>query len=317
MSELHKFIFDGMPVRGMLVRLDEGWREVLRRRGTSGAWPQPVQSMLGEMTAAATLMQANLKFNGALILQVQGDGPVKLAVAESLSDLRFRVTAKVQGEVAADARFPDLVNAHGHGRCAITLDPQDRQPGQQPYQGIVPLDEPEGGPVGDVATMLEHYMRQSEQLETRIVLASNDEVACGLLIQRLPVEGVNNLEGRGRAEQDDDAFTRIAHLAATLTRDELLTLDVETVLRRLFWEEPLRVFEPQRPTFACSCSHERVRAMLKNLGRDEADSILAEREDIEIACDFCGTQYRFDAVDVGELFAAPATGQPGAGSSVH
>ena len=316
MSELHKFLFDGMPVRGMLVRLTDGWKEVLQRRASSGAWPAPVQSMLGEMTAAATLMQANLKFNGALILQVQGDGPVKLAVAESLSDLRFRVTAKVQGEVAGDARFDDLVNVHGHGRCAITLDPQDRQPGQQPYQGVVPLENLDGGPVGDVATMLEHYMRQSEQLDTRIVLASNDEVACGLLIQRLPIEGAGNLGGAKGGEIDDDAFTRIAHLAATLTRDELLTLDTETILRRLFWEEPLRLFEPQHPTFACSCSAERVRSMLKNLGREESESILAERKDIEIACDFCGTQYRFDAVDVGELFA-PATNQPGASSNVH
>ena len=316
MSDLHKFIFDGLPVRGMLVRLGEGWKEVLARRATSGAWPQPVESMLGEMAAAATLMQANLKFNGALILQVHGDGPVKLAVAEAMSDLRFRVTAKVQGEVPADARFVDLVNQHGQGRCAITLDPQDRQPGQQPYQGVVPLDAPDGGPVGDVATMLEHYMRQSEQLETRIVLAANDEAACGLLIQRLPGEGVNNLEGSQRAEVDDEAFTRIAHLAATLRRDELLTLDAETILRRLFWEEPLRLFEPLHPAFSCSCSADRVRNMLRNLGREEAESILAERGDIEIACDFCGAKYTFDAVDVGQMFA-PATDQPGASGNVH
>ena len=195
MSELQKFIFDGMPVRGMIVRLTDSWQEVLRRRSASGDWTPAVRDMLGQMAAAATLMQANLKFNGALILQVHGDGPVKLAVAEAMSDLRFRVTAKVQGDVAADARFDDLVNRHGEGRCAITLDPLDRQPGQQPYQGVVPLESPDGGPVGDVATMLEHYMRQSEQLETRIVLAADGEAACGLLIQRLPIEGAGNLAG--------------------------------------------------------------------------------------------------------------------------
>ena len=139
MSELQKFIFDGMPVRGMIVRLTDGWQEVLQRRADSGEWTPAVRDTLGQMAAAAVLMQANLKFNGALILQVHGDGPVKLAVAEAMSDLRFRVTAKVQGEVPADARFGDLVNQHGHGRCAITLDPLDRQPGQQPYQGVVPL----------------------------------------------------------------------------------------------------------------------------------------------------------------------------------
>jgi len=237
-----------------------------------------------------------------------------------MSDLRFRVTAKVQGEVAADARFGDLVNQHGHGRCAITLDPLDRQPGQQPYQGVVPLESPDGGPVGDVASMLEHYMRQSEQLETRIVLAADGNAACGLLIQRLPVEGQGNLAGESslaqKAEIDAEAFTRIAHFAATLTATELLTLDVPTILHRLFWEEPLRVFEPQSPQFACSCSAERVRQMLRNLGRDEAESILDERGDIEIGCDFCGNQYRFDAVDVGALFA-PATAPTGATPSVH
>jgi molecular chaperone Hsp33 len=244
---------------------------------------------------------------------VHGDGPVKLAVAEAMSDLRFRVTAKVQGDVAPDARFDDLVNRHGEGRCAITLDPLDRQPGQQPYQGVVPLESPEGGPVGDVATMLEHYMRQSEQLETRIVLAANGEAACGLLIQRLPIEGAGNLAGAEQAVIDEEAFTRLAHFASTLTATELLTLDTPTILHRLFWEEPLRVFEPQTPTFACSCSADRVRNMLRNLGREEAESILAERADIEIGCDFCGTQYRFDAVDVGALFASapsPSSGSP-------
>ncbi|MGN6526359.1 MAG: Hsp33 family molecular chaperone HslO [Burkholderiaceae bacterium] len=316
MSDLHKFIFDGLPVRGMLVRLTDSWQEVLARRAASGDWPRPVQDVLGEMAAASVLMQANLKFNGALVLQVQGDGPVRLAVAEALSDLRFRVTAKVQGDVAADARFEDLVNARGHGRCAITLDPKDREPGQQPYQGVVTLVTPDGHSVGDVASMLEQYMRQSEQLDTRLVLAADGERACGLLIQRLPVEGVANLEGTAAGAVDDDAFTRIAHLAATLKADELLTLDAETILRRLFWEEPLRLFEPQHPSFACSCSRERVRSMLRGLGREEAEDILAERGDIEIACDFCGRQYRFDAVDVGEMFTAAAD-QPGAGSNVH
>jgi molecular chaperone Hsp33 len=320
MSDLHKFIFEGMPVRGMLVRLTDSWREVLARREASGGWPAPVQQMLGQMAAAATLMQANLKFDGALVLQVQGDGPVKLAVAESLSDLRFRVTAKVVGDVAQDTSFPDLVNVHGQGRCAITLDPKNREAGQQPYQGVVPLALEDGERAADVATMLEHYMRQSEQLETRIVLAANDEIAAGLLIQRLPVQGENNLEGPvgegAQGEIDEDAFTRISHLAGTLTAEELLGLDTQTVLQRLFWDEPVRLFEPQHPSFSCSCSRERVRAMLKSLGRAEADAILAERKDIEIGCDFCGVQYRFDPVDVGELFT-PAQDQPPVGSNVH
>jgi molecular chaperone Hsp33 len=320
MDELHKFIFDGLPVRGMLVRLTTSWREVLARREAAGGYPEPVRSMLGEMAAAATLMQANIKFNGSLILQVFGDGPVKLAVAEARSDLSFRTTAKVVGEVPPGARVEALLNVHGQGRCAITLDPQDRLPGQQPYQGVVPLHGDQREPLQALSQVLEHYMLQSEQLDTRLVLAANDQVAAGLLIQRLPVQGEKNLSGVNVANEDaigqTEDFNRIAHLAATLTPEELLTLDAETVLRRLFWEEPVRRFEPLQPRFACSCSRERVRGMLAGLGREESDDILAERGQIEIGCDFCGQQYHFDAVDVGEMFT-PGRDQPPASSAVH
>ncbi|HMC17093.1 MAG TPA: Hsp33 family molecular chaperone HslO, partial [Albitalea sp.] len=256
MSELHKFIFDGLPVRGMLVRLSDSWQELLRRREQAGtAFAPPVRTLLGELAAAATLMQANIKFDGALVLQVHGDGPVKLAVAEVKSDLSFRVTATVLGDVRPDASLEAMVNVHGKGRCAITLDPQDKLPGQQPYQGIVPLYGDRREPLQKVSEVLEHYMLQSEQLDTKLILAANDEVAAGLLIQRLP----DPSQGR---DDKDDPYRRIALLAATLTRDELLTLGADTVLHRLFWEEPLRRFEPlagdSGPHFACSCSRERV-----------------------------------------------------------
>ena len=196
MSELHKFIFEGMPVRGMLVRLTESWREVLQRRTKANdAFPQPVRHLIGEMAAAGTLMQANIKFKGALILQVFGDGPVKLAVAEVQPDLAFRVTAKVVGEVPPEARLEAMLNVHGHGRCAITLDPKDKLPGQQAYQGVVPLHGDRREPLQKLSEVLEHYMLQSEQLDTRLVLAADDQVAAGLLIQRLPVEGKGNLAG--------------------------------------------------------------------------------------------------------------------------
>lgn len=311
MSELHKFLFEGLPVRGMLVRLTDGWQELLSRRGELGQHPQPVRRLLGEMAAAGVLMQANIKFNGALVLQIFGDGPVKLAVAEVQPELSFRATAKVTGEVADGALLEALVNAGGQGRCAITLDPKDRLPGQQPYQGVVPLHGDRREPLQQVSQVLEHYMLQSEQLDTRLVLAANDEVAAGLLIQRLPVEGAGNLEGR-RNEDDiglSEAFNRIAMLAATLTPEELLTLQPQQVLHRLFWEETLRVFEPEHPRFACTCSRERVRNMLRGLGREESDGLIAERGEVEVGCEFCGRQYRFDAVDVGELFT-PERDQP-------
>ena len=315
MTELHKFIFDGLPVRGMLVRLTDGWQEVLRRRAAANeVFPAPVRALLGEMTAAGVLMQANIRFNGALILQTYGDGPVKLAVAEVQSDLAFRVTAKVVGEVPGDARLEALLNLHGGGRCAITLDPKDRFPGQQPYQGVVSLHGDRREPLQELGEVLEHYMLQSEQLDTRLILAANDDVAAGLLIQRVPVEGAGNL---GAHREDDigrvEAYNRIAMLAGTLTRDELLSLDADTILRRLFWEEPLRRFLPEAgdalPRFQCSCSRARVGSMLKGLGREEVDGILAEQGRVEIGCEFCGLKYHFDPVDVGELFT-PLPDQP-------
>jgi len=277
--------------------------------------------LLGEMAAAGVLMQANIKFNGALVLQVFGDGPVKLAVAEVQNDLSFRTTAKVVGDVPAGAQLEALLNVHGQGRCAITLDPRDKLPGQQPYQGVVPLFDLSHGdqrkPLQQVQQVLEHYMLQSEQLDTRLILAANDEVAAGLLIQRMPVQGEANLQGgetgSRRNEDDigvDESYNRISMLAATLTREELLTLSVDEILHRLFWEETLRVFDPLRPRFACTCSRQRVSNMLRGLGREESDSLIEERGQVEVGCEFCGAQYRFDAVDVGELFTPPRDQPP-------
>jgi molecular chaperone Hsp33 len=318
MSELHKFLFEGLPVRGMLVRLTDSWHEALRRRAAVGAFPPPVRALIGEMAAAGTLMQSNIKFDGALVLQVFGDGPVKLAVAEVQPDLAFRATAKVAGPVPDGARLEAMVNVHGKGRCAITLDPTERLPGQRPYQGVVTLHGDHREPLQDLSHVLEHYMLQSEQLDTKLILAANDDVAAGLLIQRLPVQGEGNLGGQRNEDEIglNEAYNRIAHLAATLTRDELLTLDSHTILRRLFWEETLRRFEPLRPRFACNCSRERVGQMLKGLGRVEIDSILSERGDVEIGCDFCGLHYHFDPVDVGELFT-PGRDQPPSPALVH
>jgi len=328
MGELHKFIFDGLPVRGMLVRLTGSWREVLARRAGAGdAFEPSVRALLGEMAVAGVLMQANIRFKGALVLQVHGDGPVKLAVAEVRDDLAYRVTATVLGDVPEAARLEAMVNVHGQGRCAITLDPQDKGGGQQPYQGVVTLHGDRREPLQEFSEVLEHYMLQSEQLDTKLMLAANDEVAAGLLIQRLPVQGAGNLEGtlrRDVANEDriglDEAYNRIALLAGTLTRDELLTLDADAVLHRLFWQEPLRRYAPLRgasgPRFSCSCSRERVGGMLKSLGRGEIDGIIEEQGRVEIACEFCGLKYHFDPVDVGGLFT-PAGNQPPGSMARH
>jgi molecular chaperone Hsp33 len=321
MSELATFLFEGLPVRGMLVRLTDAWQELLRRRQALGEHPPEVRTLLGEMTAAGVLMQAGIKFDGALVLQVFGDGPVKLAVAEVQPGLSFRATAKVVGEVPAGAKLEALLNVHGKGRCAITLDSQGRRPGQQPYQSVVPLHGERREPLQQMSQVLEHYMLQSEQLDTRLVLAANDEVAAGLLIQRLPLAGAGNLAGGAGARDADqigrnEDYRRIALLAATLTSEELLALQPQVLLRRLFHEETLRLFAPRVPHFACSCSRRRVAGMLRGLGREEIVSLIAERGQAEIGCDFCGAQYRFDPVDAESLFK-PDRDQPPAPRGVQ
>ena len=316
MSELHKFIFDGLPVRGMLVRLTDSWQEILRRRKAAGGYPVEVMHLLGEMTAAATLMQGNIKFNGALILQIFGDGPVKIAVAEVQPDLTVRATATITGTVDAGATLSDLVNVNNEGRCAITLDPRDKMPGQQAYQGVVPLFDDQHEKIENLGEVLEHYMLQSEQLDTKLILAADGNIAAGLLIQRLPVKGEGNLEGQVDRDANEDQiginedYNRIAMLAATLKREELLTLDADTILRRLFWEEPITRFEVAQPAFACSCSRERVSNMLRTLGAEEIESVIAERGSVGVTCEFCGAQYDFDPVDAAQLFTNPDRQQP-------
>ncbi|MDB5889265.1 MAG: Hsp33 family molecular chaperone HslO [Polaromonas sp.] len=316
MSELHKFIFDGLPVRGMLVRLTGSWQEILKRREEAGGYPPEVMHLLGQMAAAGTLMQGNIKFNGALVLQIFGDGPVKLAVAEIQPDLTFRATATVTGTVNEGSSLSQMVNVNNEGRCAITLDPKDKLPGQQAYQGVVPLFGDSHEKIESLGEVLEHYMLQSEQLDTKLILAADGQVAAGLLIQRLPVKGKGNLEGLIDSDANEDQiginedYNRIAILASTLKPEELLGLDVDTILRRLFWEEPITRFEPLHPEFSCSCSRERVGSMLRSLGTEEIESIIAERGTVGVTCEFCGAPYEFDPVDAAQLFTHPDRQQP-------
>lgn len=324
MSQLHKFLFEGLPVRGMLVQLTDVWQEVLKRRAANaetGAYPEAVRHLLGEMTAASVLMQSNIKFNGALVMQIFGDGPLKLAVVEVQPDLSLRATAKVVGELGNASSLADMVNVNNEGKCAITLDPLKKMPGQQPYQGVVPLFDDHRNKLDKFSDVLQHYMLQSEQLDTTLVLAANDTTAAGLLIQRLPVKGEANLAAQASMGDEDgiglsEDYNRISILAASLTPDELLNLDAETILHRLFWEEKLVRFEPLTPSFACSCSRERVSNMIRSLGTEEVESILAERGNVEVGCDFCGQQYRYDAVDAAHIFTS-TDAQPPAPSSLH
>ena len=289
-DKLLKFTFHNAPVRGEVVRLEAAWQAITQHHG----YPEPVKRLLGEMTAAAALLAANIKFAGSLIMQIHGDGPVSLLVVECQPDLRLRATAKLRtgATIGANAGMRELVNTRGQGRCAITLDPADPRPGQQPYQGIVSLE-------GDsIAQALETYMRRSEQLESRLWLAANASCCAGVLLQKLPDSG----GFAQRVAADADAWERTTALAATVTTDELLTLATDTVTRRLFWQERLDHYRPLAPRFECRCSRERIGRMLLSLGRPEVDSIIDEMGRVEVTCDFCNARQAFDAIDVAQLF---------------
>jgi len=302
-DRLLKFLFKAAPVRGGLVRIEDAWQQMVALHD----FPPVVTRLLGEMVAAGALLATSIKFNGALVMQVHGDGPVKLLVVECLPDLAIRATATLADlPIADDASMRDLINRHGRGRFAITLDPRDPVPGQQPYQGIVPLD---GETMADV---LQAYMRQSEQLDTRLWLAASEHVSAGLLLQSLPTEG--GTTGSSAESSDPDAWDRAVTLAHTITSEELLTLDADDVLRRLFWQEPLEHYPAMSPHFACTCSRERIGRMLVSLGREEVDSIIDEQGSVTVTCDFCSRQYTFDAVDVTQLFTSGDTAQADAAS---
>jgi molecular chaperone Hsp33 len=280
---LQRFLFDAAPIRGEVAHLDATWRAVLERH----EYPPVLRTILGELMAAGALLAATLKFEGSIILQLQGKEAVKLIVVECTSEQTLRATAKWDekrdGEFHADAGLADLLGANG--RFAITLVPGE---GRQSYQGVVEID-----PAG-VAASLERYMQNSEQLETRLWLVASDERAAGLLLQKLPA----------REEPDEDSWNRATKLAETVTAPELLSLSVRTLLHRLYHQEDIRLFEPRPVSFRCSCSGERVAAMLRMLGHAEVRSIIEERDTVEVTCEFCNRAYRYDSVDAEQLFAA-------------
>ena len=305
MNELLVFVCDGAPVRGEIVSISTAWQAVLARRND----PPVIRQILGDFVAAATLLSASLKFDGTLIIQAQSKGPISLLVVECSSNLTMRATVKLSvepTEIDPNTTLADLLDAANTGRLVITLDPTERQPGQPPYQGIVALQQDHNGtavPVKNAAEAIMLYMRHSEQLETRIWLASNEQVVGGLLLQRLPNSGGHvHLDPQTAAE----GWSRIQALGETITNDELLQLSPETTLRRLFLNESseagVRAF-PTRPVkFACRCSRLKVADVLRMLGEEEVNSILAEQGAVETGCEFCGKTYRFDAVDCIQVF---------------
>ena len=284
---LQRFLFENFPIRGELVHLDASWQEVLGRH----EYPEAVRNLLGEMLSAAVLLSSTLKFEGSLIIQLQGKGPVTLAVAECNSQKQMRGLAHWEGDVT-DRSFQQMV---GEGTLVITIDPVD---GER-YQGIVDCHQ------DSFVSAVEDYMSRSQQIETRIWLAATPETTSGMLLQQMP--GEVSEYGIDDDSEDNEAWNRISHLASTIHDDELLDLTFEEIIHRLFHEEDVRVFEKQMVSFHCSCTHERVRGMLRMIGQDEVRAILEEQGQIGVRCQFCNHYYEFDAVDAEVIFIDDAS----------
>ena len=274
-----RFIFDDMPIRGMHIRLEKVWQHIVSQKH----YPVAIRRALGELLAAGSLLSANLKNEGTLIVQVQGQGRLKMLVVEATSENTVRATARwdENAEIRDDESLTALLGENSV--FVLTHQPKDADP----WQGVVPLE-------GDsIAQMLVNYMKRSEQLDTYITLAADDHAAGALLLQRLPEE-----------ELDDAAWEHVTTLAQTLTPQELTGLDAHHALYRLYHETPPRVFEPEAIEFACTCSRGKVSDMLLMLGGQEVGGVVAEQGSIQIDCDFCHSKYVFDETDVNALFGA-------------
>ena len=275
---LNRYLFEDLSVRGEWVQLDEAYQRII----SSKEYPAPLQNLLGELLVSTTLLTATLKFEGSITMQLQGDGPVSLAVINGDHDQKVRGVARWEGDIADDASIHDML---GKGHLVITIDPKK---GER-YQGIVGLD---GDNLSDI---LESYFANSEQLKTRIWLRlgehNGQQRAAGMLIQVMP-------DGTGTPED----FEHLEQLTDTVKNEELFTLEANDLLYRLYNQEKVRLFDPQPVEFHCGCSRERSGAAIVTIDRAEVNDILAEVGSISLHCDYCGTNYTFDEAQVSELF---------------
>jgi molecular chaperone Hsp33 len=274
---VRRFLFEDLDIRGALVRVGPAWREMQAGRG----YPESVRRLLGETVAVTLLIAVNLKQPGRFTLQLQGHGPVSLMVLDCTRELAFRGMAKFDSPEAEG----DLGRLLGDGRLVMTL---QHDVTARPYQSLVPLAG------NTVAAVFEHYLAQSEQQPARLWLFAAPESATGLFLQRLP----------GSEARDPDGWARVTHLAATITAAELENLPAAQLLMRIFPEETLRLFKPMPVRHDCPEDWEKVRRMLRSLGREEVDSILAERGEVVVHDDICNREYRLSPADVAVLFDA-------------
>ncbi len=278
---LHRFVIENTRVRGEMVHLKKSWKAVLERYD----YPENVKNILGDAFAACALLSATIKYDGSLILQIRGDGPLHLLVVQATSNGELRGLARWQGDVPTQG----LNDIFGKGQMVITIEP----PKGEPYQGIIGL---QGTHINDA---IENYFSQSEQLNTRLWLAANNETCTGFLLQELP----ETSHQENSLNEDTDSWNHAVHLASTLKKDELLSLSTTEILHRLFHEDDIRLFAPTPLSFKCGCSTERINKVIISLGLDEARSIIREQGKIQVDCEFCNAQYIYSLVDVELLFA--------------
>jgi len=288
-DQTQRFLFDDSDVRGEIATLGDSYLHVLAKH----SYPEPVAQLLGELLAAAALLVGTLKFDGLLVLQARSSGAVPLLMVECSSEREVRGIARYHAEqIAPGASLAELMP---EGMLAITIDPAN---GQR-YQGIVGLDGV------NLAECLTNYFAASEQLPTRFWLNADSRRACGLLLQQLPADRITDPEER------ETSWQHLRTLADTLTAEELLGLNGETVLHRLYHEEQLRLFEPRPIQFRCSCSRERSARALVSLGRHDAEQLVAEQGGtVSIDCQFCNHKYTYDAADIAQLFAGGGSDAP-------
>ena len=288
---LNRFIFDDCDIRGELVTLNKSYQEILEHN----IYPPAIQILLGEFLAAVGLLSSTLKFDGMIILQARGDGVISTIMAECNHHNNIRGIVRLNDDVElteALAQTGSMLDLLGKGVLFITIEPKRTEnfSGKvERYQGIVPLEKE------TLAGCLEDYFQQSEQLATRLWFAADGQHASGLLIQALPNQLKTN------AEENQQHWETIEALADTITPEELVGLEHEQTLYRLFHEQPVRIFEPRDVTFACSCSRKRSESALIALGKDEVEQILEEKGSVDIDCQFCNQHYHFSPEDVRKL----------------
>lgn len=280
LDQSQRFIFEDHPIRGQYVSLDQSWLAIAQQAGLEGKG----LTLLGEALAAVVLLVDTLKIKGTVTLQIRGNGPLGLLVVEASSENRIRGIARQKDIIDEQMSMQEIF---GSDCLVITI----KNEGGEPHQGIVPLQG------ANFSEALEYYFATSEQLPTHFWLGCNEKNISGLLIQKLPGKAV-----------DADAWDRVSQLAATIKQDELQELPLNELLYRLFHEETVRLFDPSAVDFFCSCSRERTSMMLLSLGKAEVLDIIEQEGEVAVTCEFCNANYRFDIIDIEQVFSESEIG---------